>query len=125
MTNVLVRCRSGDDQESIRETARQRAQGQEAARQSPSDITAKAGAQRYPNGTAAGNRAVSNLPLPYRSLMAPATRNADDGHARIRRNADDGPSQAACHADDAFQRRLAASMKRHRRILDRLAHKSG
>ncbi|MCY4517886.1 MAG: hypothetical protein OXB99_11665 [Acidimicrobiaceae bacterium] len=57
--------------------------------------------------------------------MAPATHNADEGHARVRRNADDGHAQAACHVDDAFQRRLAASRKRHHRILDRLAHESG
>ena len=57
--------------------------------------------------------------------MAPATCNADEGHARVRCHADDGHAQAACRADDSFQQRLAASMKRHRRILDRLAHESG
>ncbi|WP_419837729.1 hypothetical protein [Candidatus Poriferisodalis sp.] len=57
--------------------------------------------------------------------MAPATHNADEGHARVRRHADEGPARAACSTDDAFKQRLAASMKRHRRILDRLAHESG
>ncbi len=57
--------------------------------------------------------------------MASATHNADEGPARVRCRADEGPALAACSTDDAFQRRLAASMKRHRRILDRLARESG
>ncbi|WP_420438111.1 hypothetical protein [Candidatus Poriferisodalis sp.] len=57
--------------------------------------------------------------------MAPATCNADEGHARVRCRADEGHAHAACHANDSFQERLAASMKRNRRILDRLARESG
>ena len=41
--------------------------------------------------------------------MSEAVRDAIESHIETRR------------ADDAFQKRLAASMKRHQRILDRLA----
>ena len=41
--------------------------------------------------------------------MSEAVRDAIEGHIENRR------------ADDGFQKRLAASMERHRRILDRLA----
>ncbi len=50
-------------------------------------------------------------PSPYRSLMAGATHNNRERRAEARR-----PT-----ADDQFPERLAASMQRHRRILDRLA----
>jgi len=49
----------------------------------------------------------------YRSSMAEADRSAYEEPA------------VACGSDDAFHQRLAASMKRHRRILDRLAGESG
>lgn len=45
--------------------------------------------------------------------MVEAAHNTHERHAQ------------ACRADEAFQERLAASMKRHRRILDRLARESG
>lgn len=59
------------------------------------------------------NDANQQPPLPYRSPMTEADRSADEQPA------------SACRTDDTFQRRLAASMKRHRRILDRLADESG
>ena len=44
--------------------------------------------------------------------------------AKAHRNAYEQPA-GACRSDDTFQQRLAASMNRHRRILDRLAGEPG
>ncbi|MDE0498407.1 MAG: hypothetical protein OXH86_13730 [Acidimicrobiaceae bacterium] len=44
--------------------------------------------------------------------------------AEARRSAHEQPA-GACRTDDTFEHRLAASMNRHRRILDRLAGESG
>lgn len=45
--------------------------------------------------------------------------------AEADRNACEQPTVACRRADDTFHQRLATSMKRHRRILDRLAGESG
>ncbi|WP_419863645.1 hypothetical protein [Candidatus Poriferisodalis sp.] len=45
--------------------------------------------------------------------------------AEADRNACEQPAVACRRSDGTFQQRLAASMKRHRRILDRLAGESG
>lgn len=67
--------------------------------------------RRWPKGSTAQNRAALTPPSPYRSLMAGATHNNRERRAEARRPTD----------DEQFPERLAASMQRHRRILDRLA----
>ncbi|WP_419930873.1 hypothetical protein [Candidatus Poriferisodalis sp.] len=44
--------------------------------------------------------------------------------AKAHRSAHEQPA-GACRTDDTFQQRLAASMNRHSRILNRLAGESG
>lgn len=66
-----------------------------------------------PCGLRPKNDADQKPPLPYRSPMAEAHRSAHEQPA------------GACRTDNTFQQRLAASMNRHRRILDRLADESG
>ena len=72
-----------------------------------------AAACKPPYGLDPKNNVDQKPPLPYRSPMAEADRNVYEQPAD------------ACRTDDTFEQRIAAAMKRHGRILDRLADESG